>query len=126
MGAPVDTGLENFEEAILKLSIADRARLIGWISETMVEEEVSVTAAASPSLVEDPVVAWPPADVRMVENPSGKPSWYDKVEEPTADLSKEEWSKRVNAVAGLWSDMPDDIAEEIRSARNDDPREINL
>lgn len=38
VGAPVDTGLENFEEVILKLSTSDRAKLIGWISEAMVEE----------------------------------------------------------------------------------------
>jgi len=31
MGAPVDTGLENFEEAILKLSVTDRIKLIYWI-----------------------------------------------------------------------------------------------
>lgn len=58
MGAPVDTGLENFEEAILKLSISDRAKLIGWISETMVEEgTASATASADVSTAEEPVAA---------------------------------------------------------------------
>ena len=126
MGAPVDTGLENFEEAILKLSVADRVKLIHWISETVVEEESQPTTIPSSSKVEEPAAAWPPANMRVAENPSGKVAWYEGI--PKAeDLTEEERLKVLDDLSGAWKDStPDDLAEQIISSRTISTREINL
>jgi hypothetical protein len=123
MGAPVDTGIENFEEAILKLSISDRAKLIGWISETMVEE---VHAKESTAPQPEPAQAWPPDDLPISKDKSGKTPWYEAIDPPGDHLSDAEWEARVNAVAGLWSDLPDNYGDDIVSSRTISTREINL
>lgn len=133
MGAPVDTGIENFEEAILKLSISDRARLIGWISETMVEEEIPVSESegegeAGPAL--DAEIEWPPKDLEVTRNTNltGESAWYDGIPTP-ADLTEEEWRAKVHEVAGSWKDHPmsaEELIEDIYSSRTISTREINI
>ena len=71
MGAPVETGIENFEEVILSLSASDPAKLIGWISESLVEEIESEPPAqkiepGTESTPEDNV-EWPPANAREAD-----------------------------------------------------------
>ncbi|SEP78015.1 hypothetical protein [Neolewinella agarilytica] len=127
MGAPVDTGLENFEEAILKLSVADRIKLIHWISETMVTGEAeTVTSPPATNTVEEPASAWPPANMRVAENPSGKEAWHAGI--PRAeDLTEEERLEVLDELSGAWKDStPDDLAEQIISSRTISTREINL
>ena len=51
--------------------------------------------------------------------------WYagtHKVDE----LTHTEWLAKVHELAGAWSDMPDDIAEQIINSRTTSAREINL
>jgi len=129
MGAPVNTGIENFEEVILGLSKADRVKLLGWIAESLVEEENSPPAEedgesdeASPK--ED--IEWPPKNLPQVERLENEASWLSKINPPTPDLTDEEWKERVSSVAGLWSDLPDDYGDDIVSSRTVSTREINL
>lgn len=125
MGAPVDTGIENFEEAILKLSISDRARLIGWISETMVEEETAPTTASdSVGKVEEPPAAWPPPDLRIADNPSGKTPWYGDFDLDKARSPKER-KQAADEAWGAWADWaPEDLAAQILAARTISTREL--
>jgi|GEM_PF-4626355 hypothetical protein len=122
MGAPVETGIENFEEVILGLSREDRAKLADWISETLVEEE-SVPATVS-NKEQDSV--WPPENLRVAEDSSAITPWHEAIDPPGAHLSTEEWEARVDSVAGLWSDLPDDYGDDIVTSRTISTREINL
>lgn len=131
MGAPVNTGIENFEEVILKLPIAERTKLAHWILESVVEEEESPDSRteAEVDVAESKTerdIEWPPKDISLFEEPADKVSWLSKVNPPSADLSDEEWKKRVSAVAGLWSDLPDDYGDDIVSSRTISTREITL
>ena len=129
MGAPVNTGIENFEEVILGLSKADRVKLLGWIAESLVEEENSPppeedgeSDEASPK--ED--IEWPPKNLRIAENPSGKTPWYEGIPSPK-DLSEEERQEVGKQLFGAWKDTtPDDFADQIMAARTVSGREINL
>lgn len=122
MGAPVDTGIENFEEVILGLSKADRVKLVGWIAESLVEEDLEVEEV---SIVE-PTPVWPPEG--LDDAADSLPSWHDGIPRPE-DLTKEEWEKKVNEVAGSWADHPmtaEELIEDIYSSRTISTREINL
>lgn len=122
MGAPVDTGIENFEEVILGLSASDRAKLIGWISESLVEE--AEAGPAEPAAEEG--VEWPPKEVKFADNPSGKPSWYEGIPQ-AKDLTEEARKEVGHELFGAWKDStPDDLAEQILSSRTLPTREINL
>jgi len=131
MGAPVNTGIENFEEVILGLSKADRVKLLGWIAESLVEEENSPppeedgeSDEASPK--ED--IEWPPKNLRIAENPSGKTPWYEGIPSPK-DLTEAEWKAKVHEVAGSWDDhsmSAEELIEDIYSSRTISTREINL
>ena len=123
-GAPVETGLENFEEAILKLSVADRVKLIHWISESVVEN-VELPEREEESTVKNTTVAesasevWPLADIRFAEDMSGKTPWYEGIPEPK-DLTEEEWKAKVYEVSGSWADHPmsaEELIEDIYSSR---------
>ena len=46
MGIPIETGIENLEEVLLKLSVTDRVKLIQWISESVVAEGQDTSTAA--------------------------------------------------------------------------------
>jgi hypothetical protein len=52
MGAPVDTGIENFEEVILGLSKADRLKLIIWITESIINDIATVNTPDTPPVAE--------------------------------------------------------------------------
>lgn len=120
MGAPVDTGLENFEEAILKLSVADRVKLIHWISETVVDEEPEVEAEVDNN--------WPPRNLGVEENPSNKTPWYEGIT-PVGELTEGEWKVKVNEAAGAWADHPmtaEELIDDIYESRTISTREINL
>jgi hypothetical protein len=130
MGAPVETGIENFEEVILSLSASDPAKLIGWISESLVEEIESEPPAqkiepGTESTPEDNV-EWPPANVKFADNPSGQASWHEGI--PQAKYLTEEERKEIgHELFGAWKDStPDDLAEQILSSRTLPTREINL
>lgn len=112
MGAPVDTGLENFEEAILKLSIVDRAKLIGWISETMVVEEGQNIGEVKPSDTE------PTAKTGQDQVELGE------IRFPKA-RSPEERSVRLDRLNGSWagSESAEKLIETIYSSRTVDDRE---
>lgn len=132
MGAPVETGIENFEEVILGLSKADRAKLVGWIAESLVEEEepkndvVEVPVESTP----ESNSVWPPKNLRIADSEklSGKKPWYADIPSPQ-DLTEEEWKAKVHEVAGSWSDHPmsaEELIEDIYSSRTISTREINL
>ena len=123
MGAPVETGLENFEEAILKLSVADRVKLIHWISESVVEEETGPPPSElNPGEQKD--IDWPPKEMRVAEDLSGKVPWYGdfdfekkRTEEERKQAADEAW--------GAWADWaPEDLADQILSARTTGLREL--
>lgn len=132
MGAPVDTGLENFEEAILKLPIAERTKLAHWILESVVEEaelpvEVGKTEVET---APDSNSVWPPTDLKVADSErlSSKKPWYADIPRPQ-DLSEEEWKAKVHEVAGSWADHPmtaEELIEDIYSSRTISTREINL
>lgn len=134
MGAPVETGIENFEEVILGLSKADRVKLLGWIAESLVEEEnppsvleIEPTQEDADLTTEDEI-EWPHKNLRIGNNPSGKKSWYEDIPSPK-DLTEEEWKAKVHEVAGSWNDHPmsaEELIEDIYSSRTISTREINL
>lgn len=113
MGAPVNTGIENFEEAILRLSISDRARLIGWISETMVEEEEKITDAEKIK----PSGALPAA--AEVDEPPG----LGEIRFPKA-CSKRERAEQLDQLNGSWagSESAEELIEAIYSSRTTNDR----
>jgi len=124
MGAPVDTGLENFEEVILKLPVTDRTKLAHWILASVVSE------SPEPELTADRKIEWPPKKVRWAdsEDISGKKPWYDGIPQ-AKDLTKEERLKLLSEVEGSWADHPmtaEELIEDIYSARTTSTREINL
>jgi len=130
MGAPVETGIENFEEVILALSPSDRAKLIGWISETLVEEVETTTKEADTSteVLSEKDINWPPKDLRAADALSAKPQWHEGIPEPK-DLTEKEWKAKVDEVAGSWADHPmsaEELIEDIYSSRTISTREINL
>ncbi|MFK8164599.1 MAG: hypothetical protein AB8H12_19290 [Lewinella sp.] len=120
MGAPVETGIENFEEVILGLSKADRVKLLGWIAETLVEEGDPVQEAK--------YIEWPPKNLNISDSPvpSDETPWYMNIDPPGPHLSTAEWEARVNSVSGLWSDLPDAYGDDIVSSRTISIREVNL
>ena len=124
MGIPV---IADIEAAILELSHEDRIKVIAWIAETMLPEEENEPEENEPSgRVEEPAAAWPPPNMRIAKDESGKTPWYEGIDPPGTHLSDEEWKARVDSVAGLWSDLPDDFGEDIVSSRTISTREINL
>ena len=128
MGAPVITGLENFEEVILKLPIADRTKLAHWILESVVEEVEPSAKAADTEDFGEREIEWPPKNVRIADNPSGKTPWYEGIPQ-AKDLSEEERLKVLNELNGAWEDHPmsaEELIEEIYSSRTISTREINL
>lgn len=128
MGVPVNTGLDNFEEVILKLSTVERTKLAHWLLESVVEEVEPASKPDGVGIVEEPAAAWPPKNVRFADNPSGKKPWYADI--PMAkDLTEEERLKVVDEVAGSWKDHPmsaEELIEDIYSSRTISTREINL
>lgn len=120
MGIPITT---NVYEELLNLSREDKIKVIAWIAETMLEKEELHEAV---SLVEEPKTNWPPENLKVKDDLSEKTSWYVDVKEPNSSLTSEEWENRVNAAAGLWSDLPDDFGDDIVYARTTSNREINL
>jgi hypothetical protein len=127
MGAPVETGIENFEEAILKLSFTDRAKLISWISDSLVEEvENVVPEPEAGALDEELPEEWPPTNVKFEDNPSGQPSWHDGIRQ-AKDLTEEERLKVLYEMSGAWKDTtPDDLAKQIISSRTVSTREFTF
>lgn len=124
MGVPVHTGLENFEEALRKLSTADRTKLAHWILETVVEEVALPEVPDESMLVEDPDPGWPPKNMKVVENPSGKKPWYGDFD-PFRERTAEERSKAADEAWGAWAEWaPDDLAEQILAARTVSDREL--
>jgi len=106
--------------------------LTGKVREVVVKEVATksrVNTLTSGGLVEDPVPEWLSANVKIVENPSGKPSWADEIDPPGPHLSPEDWKKRVNNVAGAWEDhllSAEELIERIYSSRTITDREYLL
>ena len=98
MGLPIE---KDWMDTILKLSKDDKIELIALISKSMLPEQLAPD-----------------------KNAENKP-WYAGAR-TVDELSKEEWLANLNELSGAWSDMPDDIAEQIIGARTISAREINL
>lgn len=123
MGAPVETGIENFEEVILALSPSDRAKLIGWISETLVEDTALPNDNIEPA-DKQTAANWPPTDVKFAEDLSGKTPWYGNFD-PKRKRSKEERKQAADEAWGAWASWaPEDLADQILSDRTTDSREL--
>ena len=111
MGAPVITGLENFEEVILKLPIADRTKLAHWILESVVEE-------VEPSADETP----PAEDLTLRSDNLSSQLGEIRIPEPRSN------EERLNSLTALNANRNDkrsaeEIIDEIYSARGiDEPK----
>jgi hypothetical protein len=116
MGAPVDTGIENFEEVILGLSKADRVKLLGWIAESLVEEaETSNQATPSSKTSEENDTFY---------EPLSKNEHLGEIRTPES-RSDEERLSSVKALNNSRTDTrsAEEIIDEIYSARTiDEPK----
>jgi hypothetical protein len=99
MGLPIE---KEWMDAILRLSRDDRIELIALISDSLRSDKQSHSG----------------------KDTIHKP-WHAGAR-PVQELSKKEWLANLNTLSGAWSDMPDDIAEQIIGARTISTREINL
>ena len=99
MGLPIE---KDWMDTILNLSKDDKIELIALISKSMLTPE------------------------QLAPNKDQAPKpWYTGARKVN-ELSKEEWLENLNKLSGAWSDMPDDIAEQIIGGRTISTREINL
>ena len=127
MGIPIETGIENLEEVLLKLSVTDRVKLIQWISESVVAEgEDTATAADVPGeqvdiTKDDRIEASVDSDRYYPVVIGGQVIRFPQ------ELSQEEWEAAVNKSAGSWADHPmsaEELIEDIYGSRTISTREI--
>ena len=120
MGIPIENGIENLEEVLLKLSVTDRVKLIQWISESVVAEGQDASTAADVAVSQVDVDVNSDTDYPVVTG--------EQVVRSPRDLSQEEWEAAVDKSAGSWADHPmsaEELIEDIYSSRTISTREIN-
>ena len=116
MGIPIETGIENLEEVLLKLSVTDRVKLIQWISESVVAEGEKDDALKMGSVTGS-----------FVEAGNDDLLLTQEEQNLLAELKSHPWEDRVDAVIGLWKDHPmtaEELIEDIYTSRTISTREI--